>query len=73
MTTQAERIISKFGGVTRLANALGDGYYPSLVSNWRRGRGFIPQEHHEAIYQAAKREGIPLEPSEFSVVKEDAA
>lgn len=71
MTTQAKRIIERFGGVSRLTKALGEGYYPTLISNWRRGKGFIPSEYHQAIYEAAKRDGVPLEPSDFLVIEEE--
>jgi hypothetical protein len=69
--TQADRIIQKFGTVTRLARALGHPH-ATTVQAWKK-RGFIPQRQHEAVYEAAKRECIPLEPSDFSVIKEDAA
>lgn len=66
--TQAERIISKFGGITRMARLLGEGYYPTLISGWKR-RGHIPPEHHQVIYDTAKREGIPLKPAEFLTIE----
>jgi hypothetical protein len=55
-----------------MARLLGEGYYPTLVSGWKR-RGYIPPEHHQLIYDTAKREGIPLEPSEFLTISDSTA
>jgi hypothetical protein len=67
--SQADRIIGKFGGITRMSRALGEGYYPTLISGWKRRR-VIPQEHHQKIYDAAKRDGIPLDPRDFLMIDE---
>jgi len=56
--TQAERIISKFGGLSKLADALGH-KHPTTVQGWR-GRGFVPTRQIQAVLAAAKRRGISL-------------
>lgn len=54
--TQAERVISRFGGLTALANALGH-KNPTTVQGWRE-RGFIPTRQIPAVLQAAKASAV---------------
>jgi len=61
--TQAEHIISKFGGLTALAKALGH-KHPSTVQGWK-SRGFIPPRHYPAIRNAAERLGQELSANDF--------
>ena len=63
--TQAESIISRFGGPRDLARAIGAA--PSTVYKWtyplgvNEGTGgMIPSRQHRAIHAAARREGILL-------------
>lgn len=55
---QAERIISKFGGLTALARALRH-KHPTTVQGWKE-RGFIPAWQMPGVMAAAKELGIEL-------------
>ena len=53
-------VIERFGGVSKLADALGH-KHPSTVSEWRRRKsGNIPAEHQKAVLAAARDRGIEL-------------
>jgi hypothetical protein len=65
--TQAKCIIAKFGGINRMARLL-DHKNASTVQGWAE-RGVIPSRHQQAIWDAAQREGIPLEPSDFLLIE----
>ena len=62
MTSQAHRIIAKFGTQVSLASALGIGQ--STIAAWKR-RGFIPVRQQSAVLTAARRLGIDLKPADF--------
>lgn len=64
--TYADRIIEKFGGINPMARALGH-KNPSTVQGWKE-RGVIPSKQHEAVWQAARSQGIELSLSEFAAV-----
>ncbi len=57
-----ERIIAKFGSQQRVAELLG--IWQTAISGWVR-RGAIPVRRQEELLAIARREGIPLEPSDF--------
>ena len=61
--TQTERIISRFGGMTALARALGH-RHPTTVQGWKV-RGYVPAHRQQEVLDAAHRVGIPLGPSDF--------
>ena len=61
--TQAERIIERFGGITRLAKALGH-RHPTTVQGWKNS-GYIPARRQQAVLDAAAHEGVPLAPTDF--------
>ena len=56
--TQVDRIISKFGGLTRLADALGH-KHPTTVQGWRK-RGVVPLRQIARVVGAAKKRKISL-------------
>lgn len=60
--TPAEHVISRFGGLTKAARALG--YAVSTVQGWK-DRGKIPQDHWKHIIAAANAEGITLRIEDF--------
>ena len=60
--TPAEHVIDKFGGLTKLARALG--LTVSTVQGWKK-RGKIPQEHWLAIMAVAKANALDLTLSDF--------
>jgi len=62
MTTQAERIISKFETQDALADAVG--VHQSAVAMWKK-RGFIPARQQQAVLMAAANLGVPLKPEDF--------
>jgi len=70
MTSQAERIISKFGSSYRLAKVLTQvldrEVYTSTVCRWRRN-GTIPQRMHVAVFAAAVHCKITLNAEDFMV------
>lgn len=68
--TQAEHIISKFGGLAALAKALGH-RHPSTVQGWKE-RGFVPAPQQQAVLDAAKDNGVKLAPADFFVTDDDA-
>ena len=67
--TPANIIVKRFGGVRKLARALG--VEPSTVCRWRKPAaqggtgGLIPSRQQVAIRAAADRLGIKLKPSEM--------
>jgi len=61
--SQAERVINKFGGVNATARACGH-KSASTVQGWKE-RGWIPQERHHEVLEAARRMGIPLSAEDF--------
>lgn len=63
MATQAERIIERFGGLTKLADALGH-KFPTTVQGWKV-RGRIPSSQQDAVLRAARERGLDLEPADF--------
>ena len=63
-----ERIIAKFGGVQRLADALG--VSRQAVWQWKQ----IPAKHQGDLLAAARRLGVDLRPDDFfDIPAEDAA
>lgn len=62
MTTQADRVISKFQTQQRLANAIGVGQ--SVIAAWKK-RGFVPARQQPRVLEAAKVHGIDLKPDDF--------
>ncbi len=65
MSTPAEAIIDKFGGLTKMANAIG--FRVSTVQGWKE-RGRIPQDHWPAIRLAATEKGFEIALDEFVTV-----
>jgi hypothetical protein len=65
MTTTTSEIINAFGGVSKLAKALGHANV-TTVDGWKR-KGRIPHWRRLEIVDAAKREGVEL-PQSFSEV-----
>ncbi|MBB4316255.1 carph-isopro domain-containing protein [Roseospira marina] len=61
--TQAQHIVSKFGGVSALAGALGH-RNPTTVSGWVQ-RGFIPARQQRRVLDAAHGCGVDLQPDDF--------
>lgn len=61
-SSQAARIIEKFGTQERLAQALG--CRQSVIAGWKR-RGFVPAPQQGRVLAAAASTGIALEPSDF--------
>ena len=59
----AQRVISKFGGQTALAEALGT--KQSTVQYWAK-QGAIPAKWHQPIVNAAVDRGLVIAPGEFS-------
>jgi hypothetical protein len=66
MDNQAQRIITKFGGVYPLSRALGH-KNPTTVQGWL-SRGYVPPRQHDRIWQAAQREGVNLDLADFAAV-----
>lgn len=66
----AQRIISKFGGQSALADALGT--KQSTVQYWAK-KGAIPVKWHTQIASAAVDRGVSVSPSEFSPLTAEAA
>jgi hypothetical protein len=58
----AQRVISKFGGQSRLAGLLGK--TPSTVQYWANA-GTIPAKWHSQLLALAKEQGIELYPGDF--------
>ena len=59
---QVEHVIRRFGSQQRVAELLG--IWQTAVSGWVR-RGAIPPKRQEELLEAARREGIPLKPTDF--------
>ena len=59
----AEQIIEKFGGISACAKILGH-RNPTTVQGWKE-RGFIPARQQREVLEAARREGIDLDPADF--------
>lgn len=66
--SQANRIISKFGGVGSLARALGH-TNPTTVQGWAE-RGYIPPRQHNAVWEAAKAKHVSMTLADFAAVDE---
>ena len=66
----AQRIISKFGGQSALADAVGT--KQSTVQYWAK-QGAIPAKWHSHIVSAAVDRGLSISPGEFSPVTVEAA
>jgi hypothetical protein len=66
----AQRVISKFGGQTALAEALGT--KQSTVQYWSN-KGSIPAKWHQSIVNAAIDRGLMISPGEFSPVAVEAS
>ena len=64
--SQADRIIKEFGGITAMARALNH-KNPSTVQGWA-ARGFIPPKQHQAVWDAAVRDGIKIELHDLAAV-----
>jgi len=62
---QAMKIIQRFGGVTRLARALGH-RHTTTVDGWRR-RGWIPGPQQQGVLDKARELGIDLTEADFFV------
>lgn len=60
---QAEQIIQRFGGLSALAKALG-GIPVSTVQGWKE-RGIIPAGRQADVLNAARSNGVALEPADF--------
>ena len=63
---QAVRVIMKFGGKAKLADALGHKNY-STVQGWEKS-GYIRPKHHNEILTAAQRMGVHLTLEDFIIV-----
>jgi hypothetical protein len=57
----ANYIIAKFKGTRGLAKAIDVDH--AWISRWRK-RGFIPAQHQITVLEAAKKQNIPLSPTE---------
>jgi hypothetical protein len=72
----AQTIITKLGGVSVVAAALG--VHRTRVSNWQRPRekggtgGLVPQRHHRALLDFALERGKALTAEEFLPPLKDA-
>jgi len=62
MTLLAQRILEKFGGTRPLATAIDKA--PSTVDRWRAS-GFINEKYEPLIVDAAAKNGIALEQSDY--------
>jgi hypothetical protein len=60
--TPAQRIISKFGGQSALAEAIGKSQ--STVQYWNKS-GTIPGKWHAVVIEAAEAKGLTVEPGDF--------
>lgn len=60
--TAAELVIAKFGGLTKMARALG--YAVSTVQGWKE-RGTIPQDHWRHILATAARDTVDVSVNDF--------
>lgn len=61
--TQAERVISKFGTIAALQQALGH-KHQSTVQHWKNS-GYIPGWRIKEVLQAARDTGVPLTIEDF--------
>ena len=59
----ARRIITKFGGLTGLARALGHQHVTTVQGWWMRAS--IPARRQAEVMRAAKAAGVDLEPADF--------
>lgn len=62
MTTQADYIIAKFGGVNAMARAIR--ITPSTVQGWRE-RGSIPERRWKEILRAAHEQHVEVRAADF--------
>lgn len=60
---RAGQIISRFGGLTRLAKALGHKNV-TTVQGWKE-RGVIPARRQQELLCLAKQQGVSLSPADF--------
>ena len=58
-----DRIILRFGGLTKLATALGH-ENPTTVQGWR-DRGVVPSRQIPRVIEAGKAQAIALTPADF--------
>lgn len=68
-TTQADRVILRFGGVKALQQALaliGDTKVLSGIGHWRRRGGLVPAHNWPTILQAADAAGVTLTDEDMS-------
>lgn len=61
--TPAEHIISKFGGLSATARALGH-KHPTTVQGWRES-GIIPARQQPLVLAAARAQGLDIGPADF--------
>ena len=71
MMNNVALIIQKFGGLSKMAEALGH-EYPTKVQGWR-DRNSIPSRHIPLIIEAATARGIALTLSDFFDLSSSAA
>lgn len=71
MKKPAEKIIDRFGGVSKLASALGHKHV-TTVHGWL-SRGFVPGKQIPKVLRKAREMGIDLSLSDFDVDDEKAA
>jgi len=69
--TQADYIISKFGGIRPMARALGH-KSPSTVQYWKK-TGWISAPQQSVVLEVAARDGISLSHSDFFLESTKAA
>lgn len=60
--TPAERVISKLGGPSAVANIRG--VHVTRVFDWRR-KGRIPTSHQQPLLDWARAKGVDLGPADF--------
>jgi hypothetical protein len=60
--SQADRIISRFGGQSALAKAIGTSQ--GTIWGWKV-RGFVPVRAQQRVMDAAARLGLDLSPDDF--------
>lgn len=58
MASAAETVIARFGGISKLADALGHKHV-TTVQGWK-DRRFIPVRRWPEVLKAARDQGIPL-------------
>lgn len=68
-TTQARRMVERFGGISKMARTIG--YPRSTVQRWYEDADVIPAVHNDAILKGAKALGISLTVEDFATVPAD--